>query len=135
MIVSASKLAGRRRPCLHLPGRRREAWASDPMADEPPLPGRRPMTGQHLTDSRMAPPPGSSGRYRINGCAYATPDPVHHACRLRRTARPHSPPSTAKMPTGARPSPAPARRFHPTPTAQAKWWTWPVTRRDSRATL
>ena len=69
VIVSAKKLAGRCRACLHLPGRRREAGASGPMADKPPLPGRRPIAGQHMTDSRMAPPPGSCGRCRIDSSA------------------------------------------------------------------
>lgn len=86
VIVSAKKLVDRCRACLHLPGRRREASA--PLADEPPLPGRRPLAGQRMTDSRMAPPPGSPGRHRIDSHAYATPDPVHHASRLRRTRLP-----------------------------------------------
>ena len=51
-------------------------------ADEPPLLGRRPIPSQHVTHSRMAPPPGSRSRHRIDSCAHATPDPIHPASGL-----------------------------------------------------
>src|ERR1039457_1825023 len=79
VIASAEQLVDRFRAFLHLLGGRREAGASHPTADEPPLPGRRPIPGQHVTHSRMAPPPGSRSRDRIDSCSYATPDPIHPA--------------------------------------------------------
>ena len=47
------------------------------MADQPPLACRRSITGQHVAQSRMAPPPGGRSRHRIDCCAYETPHPVH----------------------------------------------------------
>lgn len=82
VIIPASKLAGRCHVCLPLPGRRREAGAPDPAAHQPPLPGRRPIAGQHMADSRLAPPPGCPARHRIDSPPYATLDPVHHASRF-----------------------------------------------------
>ena len=71
-----------------------------PAADEPPLPGRRPVAGQHVTQRRMAPPPGSRSRHRIDSCAHATPDPIHVASRLSRTPTCiHGPPITTTMRT------------------------------------
>ena len=84
VVVSVKQLVDRCRTRPHLRSGRRTADALDrPAADEPPLPGRRPVPGQHVTHGRMAPPPGSRGRYRIDCCAYATPDPGHPASRLR----------------------------------------------------
>jgi hypothetical protein len=102
-VVSGKQLVDRCRTRLHLLGGRRGAGALDhPMADEPPLPGRRPVSGQHVTQGRMAPPPGSRGRYRIECCACATPDPGHPASRLRTDPRtPMMRPVTAKTRTGA----------------------------------
>lgn len=102
VIVSARKLIDRCRACLHLPSRRREARAPDLMAHQPPLPGRRPMAGQHMADSRMAPPPGSCGRYRIDSYSYATLDPVHHASHWRRT---HLPPMVRRSRRRCEPAP------------------------------
>ena len=88
------QLVDRCRARLHLFGGRREADASyHPTADEPPLPGRRSMPGQHVTRSRMAPPPGNRSRQRIDSCAYATPDPIHPASRL--STDPLAPPWSA----------------------------------------
>jgi hypothetical protein len=84
VVVSVKQLVDRCRTRPHLRSGRRTADALDhPAADEPPLPGRRPVPGQHVTHGRMAPPPGSRSRYRIDCCAYATPDPGHPALRLR----------------------------------------------------
>ena len=97
---SAKQLVDRCRSRLHLLSGRRGARALDHlMADEPPLPGRRPVSSQHVTQGRMAPPPGSRGRYRIDCCACAT---GHPASRLRTDPRaPMMRPVTAKMRTGA----------------------------------
>lgn len=95
VVVSAEQIVDRSRPRLHLLysllGRRRVAAALSlmadvrrPIAEEPPLPGRRPMTGQDVAQGRVAPPPGSRSRHRIDRCAYATPDPIHPASCLAR---------------------------------------------------
>jgi hypothetical protein len=74
---------------LHLRGGRHEAGISQPTADpgphlrldELPVLGPRPMPGQQMTHSRVAPPPGNRSRYRIESCADAAPDAVHPASR------------------------------------------------------
>lgn len=87
-FVHHRSLSGRKqfvdrcRARLHLLGRRREAGSALPVADEPPLPGRRPMPGQDVTHSRMAPPTGSRGQHRIDGRSYPAPDLSHPASRL-----------------------------------------------------
>jgi hypothetical protein len=78
--VPVKQLVDRCRTGLHLLGGRRAASAlNHPTADEPPLPRRRPVPGQHVTPGRMAPPPGSRGRYRVDCCAHATSNPGHPA--------------------------------------------------------
>jgi len=110
-LVPAKQLVDRFRASLHRPGGRREADASRPTADQPPLPGRRPIPGQHVAHSRMAPPPGSRSRDRIHSRSYAVPDPIHPASRLS-TDPPasHDPPNTTTMRTDADDRPSPARR-------------------------
>src|SRR5580704_17914862 len=95
-------MVDRCRTRLHLLGGRLGVGALDhPMADEPPLPGRRPVSGQHVTQGRMAPPPGSRSRYRIDCGAYATPDPGHPASRSRTDPlAPMMRPVTANLRTG-----------------------------------
>jgi hypothetical protein len=73
--------------CLHLLSGRPPGRASRALADEPSLPARRPMAGQHMPQGRVAPPPGSRGRHRIDHRACATPDPVHLASWSRRRSR------------------------------------------------
>jgi hypothetical protein len=72
---------------LHLRAGRHEAGISQPMAgpagphlclDEPPVAGRRPMPGQQMTRSRVAPPSNRS-QHRIDSCSDAAPDAVHPA--------------------------------------------------------
>ena len=75
-------LARRLPPRFHLLDRRRGPGAWDHSeADEPTLPGRRPMPGQHVTHGRMAPPPGHRSRHRIDSRADATLDPIHRTSR------------------------------------------------------
>jgi hypothetical protein len=82
VIVPAEQFVGRCRARLPLLGGRRETGSTLPMADEAPLPGSRPMPGQHVTHSRMAPPPGSCGRHLIDGGSCPAPDLIHPASRL-----------------------------------------------------
>ncbi len=122
-LASARQLVDRFRAGLHLPGGRREAGASRPTADQPPLPGCRPVPGQRAAQSRMTPPPGSRSRDRIDSWSYATPDPIHPASRL--SADPpasHNPPITTKMrtaPTIVRPRPATGYEAGKAPQARA----------------
>jgi hypothetical protein len=87
-VVSGEQVIDRSRPPLHplspLLGGGLEAaglsFVADdrrPMADEVPLPGRRPVAGQHVPQSRMAPPP--SGR-----CLVAAVDTGLTAALTRR---------------------------------------------------
>jgi len=88
VIVSAKQIVDRFRAGFHLPGHllggRRESGAGRPRADdwrpaiyEPSLPGRGPVAGEQVTQSRVAPPPGSHGRHPVERCAYRTPEPIH----------------------------------------------------------
>jgi hypothetical protein len=56
-----------------------------PVAHESPLPGLRPVAGQHVPQSRMAPPAGDRCRHRIDCRADTTPDLVHPAPGLALT--------------------------------------------------
>jgi hypothetical protein len=91
VIVSAKQIVDRLRAGFHLLGGRREPGAGRPRADdwrptfyEPSLPRRGPVAGQQVTQSRLAPPPGSGGRHPIGRCAYLTPEPIHAASPVCR---------------------------------------------------
>jgi hypothetical protein len=73
---------------------------------EPSLPGRGPIAGQQVTQSRVAPPPGSRSRHRIDRCAYLMPEPIHPVSPVYGPTCIHGPPLMTRKRTGANDRPA-----------------------------
>jgi hypothetical protein len=78
------------------------------------LPDVGPVASQPIAQCRVAPPPGSRGRHRIERRAHLTPEPIHPVSLCKRSPWTHGPPRMTRKRTrcqgGSNSSRATARR-------------------------